>query len=145
LILWRASRRIYADLSGKGGLLGSGRWHSKGRPIVYTAEHPALALLEVRVNLDVAPDLLPPDYTMAKISAPDSLQIYVSDIDAADSAAASRAGDQWLADGKYPLMRVRSVIAPESFNVLVNPLHRDAAEIAVVELIPFSFDARLFG
>lgn len=142
MILWRASRRIYADLSGKGGFFGSGRWHSKGRPIVYTAEHPALALLEVRVNLDVPPDLIPPDYVMSKISCPDGLDLFVPD---ADAAAALRAGDQWLTDGKVPLMRVRSVLAPESFNILINPLHRDASQITIAGLVPFSFDLRLFG
>jgi RES domain-containing protein len=145
LILWRASRRIYADLSGKGGLFGSGRWHSKGRPVVYTAEHPALALLEVRVNLDVAPELVPPDYVMLKIMAPEELSVHVPDIDPADSAAACRAGDQWLADGAVPLMRVRSVIAPESYSVIINPLHPESTKITIVELLPFGFDPRLFG
>jgi RES domain-containing protein len=145
LILWRGSRRVYADLPGKGGLFDSGRWHSKGRPIIYTAEHPALALLEVRVNLDVAPDLLPPDYVMAKIFVPDGKNIHAPDTDPADNSAACRAGDKWLADGKEPLMRVRSVIAPESFNMLINPLHPGSADMTISEIIPFRFDPRLFG
>jgi RES domain-containing protein len=42
--LWRIS--IYADLSGAGGLMASGRWHSQGKRIVYLADHPSSALLE---------------------------------------------------------------------------------------------------
>jgi RES domain-containing protein len=145
LILWRAARRKYADLSGQGGLYNSGRWHSQGRPVVYTAEHPALALLEVRVNLDVPQELLPPDYLMLKIAAPDQLKMISSDVDPANGAVANKAGDEWLASGASPLLRVRSVLAPESFNVLINPLHADAARISIESLVPFSFDPRLFG
>jgi RES domain-containing protein len=145
LILWRAARRKYADLSGQGGLYTSGRWHSQGRPVAYTAEHPALALLEVRVNLDVSAAFLPPDYVMIKIEVPERLAIFASDIEPSDSVAACRAGDAWLETGKMPLMRVRSVLAPESYNILINPLHPDAKAISVVELMPFTFDPRLFG
>lgn len=37
---------------GEGGLSGSGRWHRRGRPIVYTATHRSLAMLEILVHLD---------------------------------------------------------------------------------------------
>jgi RES domain-containing protein len=145
LILWRAARRKYADLSGQGGLYNSGRWHSQGRPVVYTAEHPALALLEVRVNLDVSAELLPPDYVMLKIEAPQELAITPSEIDPSNGTAARKAGDTWLETADTPLLRVRSVLAPESYNVLINPLHPDARLVSVLELVPFSFDPRLFG
>jgi RES domain-containing protein len=145
LILWRAARRKYADLSGQGGLYNSGRWHSQGRPVVYTAEHPALALLEVRVNLDVSAELLPDDYVMIKIQVPEGLSILASDNDPSEGVAARQAGDAWLEKGETLLMRVRSVLAPESYNVLINPLHPDAARISVLELMPFTFDPRLFG
>jgi RES domain-containing protein len=145
LILWRAARRKYADLSGQGGLYNSGRWHSQGRPVVYTAEHPALALLEVRVNLDVSAQLLPDDYLMIKIQVPDGLKFFAPHTSPSDGAAARQTGDEWLEKGDTPLMRVRSVLAPESYNVLINPLHRDAAGISVLEHLPFTFDPRLFG
>ena len=48
--LWRISN--YADLSGAGdGLLAAGRWHTRGRRIVYLADHPASALLEMLVHM----------------------------------------------------------------------------------------------
>ena len=43
--LWRISD--FADLAGEGGLLVSGRWHSRGRRIVYLSDHPATALIEI--------------------------------------------------------------------------------------------------
>ena len=49
--VWRISN--HGDLSGRGGLRAAGRWHCAGRPIVYLAEHPASALLEVLVHFDI--------------------------------------------------------------------------------------------
>lgn len=145
MILWRAARERYADLSGKGALYHSGRWHSEGVPVVYTAEHPALALLEVRVNLDLPKELAPNDYVMMKIFAPDGLSVATADVSPEDRASARRAGDAWLAGGASALFKAPSVIAPESHNYLINPAHPDAANIRVSQLFPFAFDARLFG
>jgi RES domain-containing protein len=146
LILWRAARRPYADLSGKGGLLHSGRWHSEGRLIVYTAEHPALALLEVRVNLDLPNELVPDDYLMQKIFAPDALQILESGLVNPKESGESRGiGDKWLSEGRSPLLKVPSAAAPESANFLINPLHADASKISIESAVPFAFDQRLFG
>jgi RES domain-containing protein len=146
LILWRAARRRYADLSGKGGLHNSGRWHSEGRPVVYTAEHPALALLEVRVNLDLPKELAPDDYVMMKIFAPDALEILdAGTINPADSAAARSFGDTWLLEGKSALLKVPSAVAPESANFLINTLHEDAARISLESITAFAFNSRLFG
>jgi RES domain-containing protein len=144
VILWRAARRPYADLSGKGGLLHSGRWHSEGRPVVYTAEHPALALLEVRVNFDLPADLLPDDFMMIKITVPDDIVFSVADMDPRDEVAARRLGDDWLATTPSAILKVPSVIAPESYNYLINPLHPHAVRIAIESISAFSFDARLF-
>ena len=59
--LWRLCRRAHADLTGEGAHRVGGRWNNPGRPVVYLAEHPALAALEVPVHLDVPFDLLPVD------------------------------------------------------------------------------------
>jgi RES domain-containing protein len=55
--LWRISN--YADLSGEGGRRAEGRWHERGRPVVYLAEHAALALLETMVHLEIEYEDLP--------------------------------------------------------------------------------------
>src|SRR3546814_17761488 len=69
LILWRISE--HATLDGAGGLVVGGRWHSKGRPIVYAAESTALAMLEVLVHLDV--DSIPPPFQLMRLQVPDGL------------------------------------------------------------------------
>jgi RES domain-containing protein len=42
-----------------------------------------------------------------------------------------------------PLLFVPSVIDPYSQNVLINPLHPDAARITVQKVEPFRYDERL--
>ncbi|HXH47142.1 MAG TPA: RES family NAD+ phosphorylase [Bradyrhizobium sp.] len=49
--IWRISN--FDDLSGIGGLKTDGRWHDRGRHVVYAADHPASALLEVMVHLEI--------------------------------------------------------------------------------------------
>lgn len=75
MILWRLCRAPFADLSGEGARQYGGRWNSPGLAAVYLAEHPALALLEVRVHLDIPAALLPPDYVMLAIEAPEDLAV----------------------------------------------------------------------
>ena len=62
--LWRISNR--ASLSGDGGLLASARWHSRGKRIVYLADHPASALLEVIVHLEVKAENMPMVFSYSK-------------------------------------------------------------------------------
>ncbi len=142
--LWRAARRLHADLSGAGGLHGSGRWHSEGRPVVYLAENPALCLLEVRVNLDLPRDLIPEDYELLQVLAPDALPMPECPLSAHDPYARAY-GDAWLAERRSALLRVPSAVAPKSFNVLLNPQHPEAGEVKLVSATPFAFDARLFN
>ena len=65
--VWRVSR--YVDLEGKGGLYAAGRWHHKGRPVIYASEHPALAIIEFLVNV-VDRALIPSDTTLYSIEIP---------------------------------------------------------------------------
>src|SRR5690606_39057503 len=65
--VWRVCRAAFADLGGEGARLHGGGWNSPGRPVVYTAENPALAILEVRVRLDLEPGLIPDDYVLIEI------------------------------------------------------------------------------
>jgi hypothetical protein len=69
MFLWRISK--FADLTGKGGEVVSGRWHEKGNPIVYCADHPSTALLEMIVHLN--PANIPDKYQLLKVHCPDSV------------------------------------------------------------------------
>lgn len=150
MILWRLTRRPHANLSGRGGELADGRWHSRGRPVVYCATSAALAALEVRVHLDLPFDLLPDDYVLMRITAPDDLEVQA--VHARDLPGDWRGredlcrplGDAWLAGGAIPLLSVPSAIVDVERNLLVNPRHSAARRVDVAEIFPFPWDQRLF-
>ena len=52
-------------------------------------------------------------------------------------------GDAWLRTAPSALLVVPSVIVPEECNVLINPLHADAAGIRAAKLRPWVYDLRL--
>jgi RES domain-containing protein len=144
--LWRLCRRPYADLSGEGARILGGRWNSPGRPVVYFAEHPALAALEVRVHLDLPFELLPNDYVLMRVALPDRL---IAGIDEPRGETMSggqtvTTGDAWLAEGQSAALRVPSVLMPNAWNILLNPRHPDAALASVDGIQPFHFDPRLW-
>jgi RES domain-containing protein len=143
--LWRISN--YADLSGLGGMRASGRWHTRGRRVVYLADHPASALLEMLVRMDL--DLIPPTYTLLKINVPDAVEDEYIDIDGLPAdwrgqfAATRRLGDEWLDRNETALLQVPSAIVPHAWNVLLSPAHANAAYARVTEVIHAPFDPRL--
>lgn len=132
----------------------SARWNSGGRPVVYLAEHPALALLERLVHLEIDPDDLPDTYQLIEVEVPDDIadeRIGVDDLEIAnaswrsDLAATRASGDAWLSAGRTALLRVPSVILPKSTNVLLNPAHPAAATARIVDVIRPAYDRRLFA
>lgn len=62
MLLWRLSS--YEDLSGRGGLIASGRWHNRGRAVVYCAESHELARIEVEQGLGLPVFLWPDTYRL---------------------------------------------------------------------------------
>jgi len=144
MLFWRISR--HRDLRGAGGLTLAGRWHHAGQPVVYLAESPAAALLEVCVHT-VASAVMP-TFTLLKIVGPG---VTVAEIQRnqlpsdwqAQIEVTRNLGTQWLRGNSSLLLQVPSVILPETNNYLFNPLHRDAKTFAVVETIEHPFDLRL--
>jgi len=148
MFLWRISN--YDGLDGRGGLLASARWHTQGRPVVYLAASPAGALVEVLVNLELDASRLPGNYTMLKVEAPDDIPVRRVEVGslpegwASDLATSRSLGDEWLASGESALLEVPSAILSDTWNVLLNPLHPDAARIKVVGQRAYPYDRRLF-
>lgn len=139
--LWRLAREAHSALDGEGARMFGGRWNSPGRPVVYCAGSAALAVLEVRVHLDLPLDLLPEDYRLVVIETGD---VGYEDAQPQATETARVFGDKWLASGRSAILRVPSVIVPEEWNVLINPLHPHAQHIQVESQRPFVFDSRLF-
>lgn len=144
MVLWRISRHL--DLSGEGGFRAPGRWHHAGQPVVYLAERPAAALLEVCVHTSA--NDVPPEFTLLKIVGPD-VKPRVIKPDDLPSGWQSRMevtrdlGTAWLRRKESVLLRVPSAIVPETENCLLNPAHPDAKKFKIAEAFPYPFDARL--
>jgi RES domain-containing protein len=147
--LWRISN--HASLSGDGGLYASGRWHSRGRRVVYLADHPASALVEVMVHLEIDAEDLPSHYQLLGVEVPDSAAITTlgeNELPAGwrQQITSTRArGDDWLRTGASALLRVPSAIVPKAANYLLNPAHPDAARISIASALRAAFDPRLMA
>jgi RES domain-containing protein len=151
--LWRISSARHArDFSGGYGMLHAGRWNTPARPVTYCSTVPSLAALEKRVHV-TDPALLPP-LMLVEYEAPDDLprrHVQIEDLPpnwTRREIDTQRIGDRWLDAMSEALLFVPSVVmplanAPER-NVLLNHRHAAAARIAIANVIPFSFDVRLF-
>ena len=145
MVLWRISR--HRDLDGLGGLRAPGRWHERGLPVVYLAETAAGALLEVCVH--TAANDVPPTYTLLEVTVATSFTVEEIRMDSlpqdwTENLEATRAiGSEWLRSMRSALLRVPSVLAPATFNVLLNPAHLDAKKIVISDVLEYPFDPRL--
>ena len=52
-------------------------------------------------------------------------------------------GSAWIRSGASAVLRVPSVIAPDEYNVLINPLHPDGSAISARKIRKFLYDPRL--
>jgi len=137
---WRLCRQPHVELNGEGARLWGGRWNSPGRPLVYLAEHPALAVLEVRVHLDLPLELLPSDYVLVRVRLPEESAIAFTE----PPSEPKKAGDAWLREGETAVLLVPAALVPFARNLLLNPRHPRAAEAVIAGVAPFRFDPRLW-
>ena len=139
------------DLSGGGAKATGGRWNAVGDALVYTSETQALACLETVVHLNAGG--LPLNRYLVAVTIPDAVwgaarteragRLPVG-WDADPSGRASiQFGSAWIRSGASALLRVPSVIVPDEYNVLVNPLHPDSREIGASRIRKFLYDPRL--
>lgn len=142
----------YDDLTGKGAEADGGRWNRKGVPVVYTASNVSLAVLETIVHTNVG--ALPLNRYLLEIDVPErvwqaaeepaklgtlpavwnSLPIAKETLDF---------GDAWIREKRSLLLFVPSVVVPMENNVLINPLHPDAAQIKILSAKQFRYDSRI--
>lgn len=149
--VWRICRQpfVATALDGIGGLYVGGRWHRRGKPIVYAASSAALAALEVLVHVD--PLDAPNDLRLLTLEFPDyfgiesieaaSLPARWAEVPAPDELAVL--GSEWLASRRGAALRVPSAVIPIECNLLLNPLHPAIAQVRIADVQPFSFDLRL--
>jgi RES domain-containing protein len=140
--LWRISN--FADLSGRGGLLGDGRWHRRGVSIVYCADHPSTALLEIMVH--ATRDTVPDSYQLIEINVSDEFRMANATLRPGwetDPQFTRNLGSDFIAARKHALLKVPSAIMPKASNYLLNPEHGDARRISIANAYRYPFDSRL--
>ncbi|ODU68778.1 MAG: hypothetical protein ABT11_15140 [Novosphingobium sp. SCN 66-18] len=145
MIVYRLCKAAHAALDGEGARLWGGRWNSAGRPMVYTAASPSLAVLEVLVHLDLPSELLPDDYQLLTIAIPDDAAMRPLDPSPTRDDACQEAGDAFLEAGDALALIVRSVVVPQERNVLLNVRHADMKRVVVERCEPFQLDPRLLS
>jgi RES domain-containing protein len=140
--LWRISE--FADLSGLGGKIYQGRWHSAKTEVVYCSDHPSTSLLEILVHND-REDILD-TFQLLEIVLPDGLGIHEPELPAnwaIQRSETQKIGNTFLSDIKSPLMRIPSIVMPQAWNYLLNPAHPDAAQFRIAQSWRYPFDSRL--
>jgi RES domain-containing protein len=142
MFIWRISN--YATLDGEGGKLFPARWHSRGRAIIYAADHPGSALCEMLANTDAI--ALPSAFQLLKITVGDIVISTVEKLNttwAENHSITQERGDKWLYSKTTALLRVPSALVPEAFNYLINPAHPDMSQIRIEQVLKVPLDARL--
>ncbi|MEP7244129.1 MAG: RES family NAD+ phosphorylase [Gammaproteobacteria bacterium] len=142
--LWRLYREAHGPgLDGTGGLYAPGRWHKAGSRVVYFGGSASIVVLERLAHLD--PGLLPHDLVLAQydgdIRAEEMKQAEVGDL--GDLQRTRARGEEFLKANVSCVLRVPSVLVPEAWNFVFNPLHPDAMKIRLISSRPFKFDGRL--
>lgn len=99
-----------------GGLYVSGRWHTKGHPVVYCTFNPATALLETLVHIEIDSEDRPERYQVLRIECSDSLSMELFEplslpTDWAQDISSTQAiGDRWLSEKRSVLLQVPCVL-----------------------------------
>ena len=152
-IIWRICEATFAEsaFSGEGASIVGGRWNSKGKRMVYTAEHLSLAILEVFVHLNV-PTVERDFFVAIKAEVPDILEIEYMNIDrlpadwylSSSKSSLQALGDEWINSVRTSILAIPSAIVPQEFNYLINPLHPQFDQLIIDRPQSFNFDTRMW-
>lgn len=149
-LAWRIVKAAHAEqaFDGEGARQYGGRWNSPGVRMVYTADSPALAALELLVQLNDASRLSA--FVLISLEISDKL---VKELRGSALPAGWRAhpappelqarGDAWIQEASSVVLRVPSAIEPRQHNFLVNPEHPQFRSLKVGKPEPYAFDLRL--
>ena len=145
-VFWRIS--IHEALDGVGAFRAGGRWNTRGHSVVYLAESPAGAMLEILAHLPLDELDMPEYYRLLRIEALGDPAIANLDPPRSEAwktslAITQKLGDAWLERSDTSIARVPSVIMPQTWNYLLNPLHSGAANVRIIAATDHLYDPRL--
>ena len=147
MLVYRLSKTQYAkDLNGTGAKLFGGRWNQIDTPCIYTAESRSLAILEYSVNVNV--DFIPRALSICIFEIDEShiKEIKIKDLpgdwkETPATFSTKEFGTKLLEKGT-PILKIPSIVIPEEFNYILNPLV-DSKAFKLVEVKDFVYDLRI--
>lgn len=149
--LYRIGSRRYRLFDGGGAAASdTARWNSRGRRVIYAAEHYATAVLEKLAQLNAV--RLPASLAYIEIVVPAGLHVERLDVttvkhwDADDRAASQAFGDRWYDEQRTAVLLVPSLAAPGlEWNVAINQQHPDFPRLGASALRAVVADPRLLA
>jgi RES domain-containing protein len=124
------------------------RWNSRGRRIIYAAEHYATALVEKMAQMNA--QRLPSTLVYTRIELPGAMAIEriepgrIAGWDTDDKSASQAFGDRWYDEQRSLALLVPSLAAPGlEWNVLINQLHPDFPQVVASKPRPIVCHPRL--
>jgi RES domain-containing protein len=117
---------------------------------VYTSATASLAALEYFVHLTAAQ--APDDLVLIPVDVPEELAIQMIRPGELPREwrrypapeALAQIGAMWVREQRSAVLRVSSAVIPQESNYLLNPQHRDFAELRIGPAEAFSLDPRLW-
>ena len=111
--------------------------------MVYTAEHPALAALEILNGWEVYATLS--GYFLYRCTFDAECVLGApAELDVRNREATRAYGDAWVQARESVVLKIRSLAVSNAYNYLLNPNHPDFTAVVKLEaLSAFAFDARV--
>lgn len=129
------------DLEGTGARIYGGRWNRPGVPVLYTANHLSLALLELIVHFE-GRAALENNYKFISLEVDDSLIVELEKGRLPSRISGFNQQDLWATLDYYFYkknvfaLQVPSVLVPQESNILLNPLHPEMYDFRKVIIKP---------
>jgi RES domain-containing protein len=149
MVVYRLGKTKYAaDLIGEGSRKMGGRWNEPGFACLYTSASRALAILEYTVNTNIHD--IPRALSMICIDLGnmDILELTEAELPGdwkkfPAPASTKRFGSSLLKAAKKAIIKIPSVVVPEEYNYLLNPVHIDHKKFKILEVKDFIYDLRI--
>lgn len=149
LLAYRIGSRGHPLLDGGGAAASDdARWNSRGRHVIYAAEHYATALLEKSAQLNSV--RIPRTLVYVRIDVADGVTVEellpeaLPGWDADDRMASRRFGDRWYDEHRSLVLLVPSLAAPGlERDVLINQRHPQFVKVSATPPAPIRCHPRL--
>ena len=148
--VWRIASAAHAACDGEGARRHGSRWTPRGVPAVFTSATLSLAALERFVHTDS--DLEPVDLVAIPVDIHEDVATESVDLETLPAdwrsfpapPALATIGEQWFRASRTAVLSVPSVVIPHERNFVLNPTHREFAQLSIGRPEPFSFDPRMW-